>query len=85
MGPNTEPVASRIDVDAKTQLELAAEECGITMSAYLESVIEDHIEENPRGLRALAANDSGDPTETDRPQQGESEPGFVKQMMEDLE
>jgi len=82
---NTESVASRIDVDSKTKLELAVEESDTSMSAYLESVIEDHIEENPSGLRALASDASSDPTETNRPQQNEPEQNFVEQMLEGLE
>lgn len=85
MSPSTESVASRIDADSKAQLELAAEECGTSMSAYLESVIEDHIDQNPRDLRALASDGSSDPDETNRSQQDEPELTLIEQMLEDLE
>ncbi|MCD2200159.1 hypothetical protein LPA44_09630 [Halobacterium sp. KA-4] len=85
MSPNTETVASRIDADSKAQLALAAEECGTSMSAYLELAIEDHIERNPWDLRALASNSSSGLTETDCSQQDEPKSNFIEQLLGDLE
>lgn len=85
MNPSTESVASRIDADSKAKLELAAEECDTSMSAYLEPVIEAHIEENPRGLRALESDASSDPDQTNQSQQDEPESNLMEQMLEDLE
>lgn len=52
----TESVAARIESDSKTKLTRAAEECNLTLSAYLKSVIEEHIDQNPRDLRALESS-----------------------------
>jgi len=82
----TESVAARVESDSKTKLTRAAEECDLNVSAYLGSVIEEHIDRNPRGLRALESSLTQDP---DRPTttttSEESPDGFVEEMLEGLE
>lgn len=68
----TETVAGRIESDSKTKLTRAAEECDVTLSAYLESVIEEHIDRNPQNLHALEPSY--------RPPDG-----FIEKMLEELE
>lgn len=81
----TESVAARIDTTSKDKLTLAAEECDLTVSAYLETVIEEHIDRNPRDLRALESsalrgpNRSGHGTTEDPPDE------FIDKMLDGLE
>jgi antitoxin component of RelBE/YafQ-DinJ toxin-antitoxin module len=81
----TESVAARIESDSKTQLTRAAEECDLTVSAYLESVIEEHINRNPHNLRALESSTTRDPGGTTTTTREESPDGFVEEMLEGLE
>jgi hypothetical protein len=81
----TESVAARIDSYSKTKLARAAEECDLTVSAYLESVIEEHIDRNPRGLRALESSPSRDSDQMTATTPTESPDGFVEEMLEGLE
>ncbi|MFC7185484.1 hypothetical protein [Halorubrum yunnanense] len=85
MTNRTESVAARIDSDSKTKLTRAAEECDLTVSAYLESVIEEHIDQNPRDLRALEPSPPRDSDQTTTTTPEESPDGFVKEMLEELE
>lgn len=62
----SEPVAARIGLNAKTELALAAEERGVTISTYLKRVIETHIDENPRNLHALDPFDTKNSDSTGR-------------------
>jgi antitoxin component of RelBE/YafQ-DinJ toxin-antitoxin module len=71
--PTTKPVASRIDVESKEQIEAAAAELGITPSEYLKKVIEDHIDQNPYDMGAL----STDPNESSN--------DFIEEMLNGLE
>ena len=80
-----ESVAARIDSDSKIKLISAAEECNLTVSAYLESVIEEHIDRNPRDLRALESSLSRNPDQTTTTTSEESPDGFVEEMLEGLE
>lgn len=82
---STESVAARIDADSKAKLTLAVEECDTSMSAYLESVIEDHIDQNPRKLRALASEMSANSNKSDGPQQNEPEETLIEEILGDLE
>ena len=81
----TETVAARIESDSKTKLTRAAEECGLTVSAYLESIIEEHIDRNPRDLRALEPASSQNPDQTSTATSEDSPDGFVEEMLERLE
>lgn len=85
VSPKTETVASRIDVDSKAKLEEAAEECDLTPSAYLRTVLEEHIDENPNDLRALESHTNDDPYWTEQSQQDKPTSGFVEGMLEDME
>lgn len=81
----TESVAARIESDSKAQLTRAAEECDLTVSAYLESVIEEHIDRNPHNLRALESSTSRNSSGTTTTTPEESPNGFVEEMLEGLE
>jgi len=81
----TETVAARIGSDSKTKLTRAAEECDLTVSGYLEGVIEDHIDRNPHGLRALVPPTAQDPDQVTITTPEESPDGFVDEMLEGLE
>ncbi len=85
MTNRTESVAARVESDSKTKLTHAAEECDLTVSAYLESVIEEHIDQNPRNLRALESSPSRSPDQTTTTTPEESPDGFVEEMLEGLE
>ena len=85
MANPTETVAARINSDSKTKLTHAAEECDLTVSAYLESVIEEHIDRNPRDLRTLEPAPSRSPEQTMTTTSEESPDGFVEKMLEGLE
>ena len=85
MTNRTESVAARIESDSKTKLTRAAEECNLTVSAYLESVIEEHIDRNPRDLRALESSLSRNTDQTTTTTSEESPDGFVEEMLEGLE
>lgn len=85
MTPNTETVASRINTGSKAKLEQAAEECDLTLSAYLEPVLEEHIKRNPNGLEALESCASGEPCETGMSQEDGSVNDLIEEMLEDLE
>ena len=85
MSNSTESVAARIESDSKTKVVRAAEECDLSVSAYLENVIEDHIDRNPRNLRALKSSTTRDPSGTRTTTHEESPDGFVEEMLEDLE
>jgi len=82
---STESVAARIDANSKIKLELAAEECGATVSSYLERIIEDHLEENPRELRALNSDTRSDSCESRHTDTGQSADSFIDEMIEELE
>lgn len=84
MRNSTESVAARIESDSKTKLTRAAEECDQTVSAYLESVIEEHINRNPCDLRALESSTVRDLKGT-KTKHEESSDGFVEEMIERLE
>ncbi|WP_123620023.1 hypothetical protein [Halorubrum sp. CSM-61] len=86
MTNRTESVAARIKSDSKIKITRAAEECDLTVSAYLESVIEEHIDRNSHDLRALESSPTQDPdqpTTTDLSEESPDE--FVKKMLERLE
>lgn len=85
MTNRTESVAARIESDSKTKLTRAAEECNLTVSAYLENVIEDHIDRNPRDLRALESSPSRNPDQRMTTTSEESPDGFIEEMLEGLE
>ena len=85
MTNRTESVAARIDSDSKTKLTRAAEECNLTVSAYLESVIEEHIDRNPCDLRALESSSSRGSDQAMTTTSEESPDGFVEEMLEGLE
>ena len=85
MTNRTESVAARVEPDSKTKLTRAAEECNVTVSAYLESVIEERIDRNPRDLRALESSPPRDPDRTTTTTPEESPDGFVEEMLEGLE
>ena len=85
MTNRTESVAARIESDSKNKLTRAAEECDLTVSAYLESVIEEHIDRNPRDLQALEPSPSRSPDQTMTTTSEESPDGFVEKMLEGLE
>lgn len=85
MSNSTESVAARIESDSKTKLTRAAEERDLTISAYLESVIEEHIDRNPRNLRALESSTTRDSSGTRTTAREESPDGFVEEMLEGLE
>lgn len=85
MTNRTESVAARVESDSKTKLTRAAEECNVTVSVYLESVIEEHIDQNPRDLRALESSPSQDPDQTSTTTPEESPDGFVEEILERLE
>ena len=85
MTNRTESVAARIESDSKTKLTRAAEECNLTVSAYLESVIEAHIDRNPRNLRALESSPPRDSDQATTTTSEESPDGFVEEMLEGLE
>jgi len=81
----TETVAARIESDSKTKLTRAAEECDLTVSAYLETVIEEHIDRNPHALRAFEPSNTQDPDQPTTTTREESSDGFVEEIIEDLE
>lgn len=83
--PNTATVASRIDTDSKAKLEQAAEECDLTLSAYLEPIIEKHINQNPNDLRALNPPQNDESRRTGQSQQDKPLKDFIDRMLEDLE
>ena len=85
MTNRTESVAARIESDSKTKLTHAAEECNVSVSAYLESVIEEHIDRNPRDLQALESSSPRDLDQTTTTTPEESPDGFVEEMLEGLE
>jgi len=85
VSPNTEPVAARIEAESKSKLEEAAEECGLNSSAYLRTVIQKHIDENPNDLRALESAAIDEPCETKQSLQGKSAGEFVEGMLGDME
>jgi antitoxin component of RelBE/YafQ-DinJ toxin-antitoxin module len=81
----TESVAARIDTTSKDRLTLAAEECNVTVSAYLETVIEEHIDRNPRDLRALESSAVQNSNKSD-PSTSEGQPDqFIDEMLDGLE
>ena len=85
MANPTETIAARIESDSKTKLTRAAEECNLTVSAYLESVIEEHIDRNLHALRALEPSTAQGPDQTTTTTSEESLDGFVEKMLEGLE
>lgn len=85
MANPTETVAARIESDSKTKVIRAAKECDVTLSAYLESVIEEHIDRNPHALRALEPSSAQDPDQTATTTFEESPDGFVEEMLKGLE
>ena len=86
MTNRTESVAARIDSDSKTKLTSAAEECDLTISAYLERVIEEHTDRNPQDLRALESSLTREPDQPTTTTISEESPdGFVEEMLEGLE
>lgn len=85
MTNRTESVAARIESDSKSKITRAAEECDLTVSAYLETVIEEHIDRNPHALRAFESPTTQNPDQTTTTTSEESPNGFVKEMLEGLE
>ncbi|TKX37969.1 hypothetical protein EXE51_05080 [Halorubrum sp. CGM5_25_10-8B] len=85
MTNRTESVAARIDSESRTKLTRAAKECNLTVSAYLEGVIEEHIDRNPRDLRALESSSSRGSDQAMTTTSEESPDGFVEEMLEGLE
>ena len=81
----TESVAARIDTASKDRLTLAAEECDLTVSAYLETVIEEHIDRNPRDLRALESSAFQGPNNSDRSASEDPPDEFIDKMLDGLE
>jgi len=81
----TESVAARIESVSKTKLTRAADECDVTVSAYLESVIEDHIDRNPRGLRAFESSATRDSDERTLTTREDRQDGFLEEMFEELD
>lgn len=81
----TESVAARIDTTSKDRLTLAAEECNVTVSAYLETVIEEHIDRNPRDLRALESSAVRGLDKSDRSTSEDSPDEFIGEMLDGLE
>lgn len=85
MGSSTESVAARIDSDTKAKLALAAEERGVTMSTYVKTVIQSHVDRNPHNLQAFNPAVTSDPDASGRPTGGDLPDNFVEEMLEDLE
>ena len=85
MSHSTESVAARIESDSKSKLVRAAEERDLTTSAYLKRVIEEHIDRNPRNLRALDSSTPRNSDETTTTTGEESPDGFVEEMLEGLQ
>ena len=85
MSHSTESVAARIESDSKTKLVRAADERDLTTSAYLKSVLEEHIDRNPHNLRALDSSTPRNSDETTTTTREESPDGFVEEMLEELE
>lgn len=81
----TEAVAARIDSNMKTKLTLAAEECDITVSAYLETVVEEHINRNPRNLQALEPSVTHELGESSPPTCEGPLDEFIEEMFRGLE
>lgn len=85
MKKKTEAVASRVNVELKNKLEDAAAECGVSISTYLEFVIEDHITRNPNELVALRQNSSSSQSESVPSDGTESTDSFIEEMLNGLE
>ena len=81
----TESVAARIDSDTKDKLTLAAEECDVTVFAYLETITEEHIDRNPRGLQALESSATSDLDESIRTTREEPPNQFIDEIFNGLE
>jgi antitoxin component of RelBE/YafQ-DinJ toxin-antitoxin module len=81
----TESVAARIDTTSKDKLALAAEECDLTVSAYVETVIEEHIDRNPRNLRALESSGLEGTNKSDRSTSEGPPNKFIDKMLDELE
>ena len=81
----TESVAARIESDSKTKLTRPPEACDLTVSAYLESVIEEHIDRNPRDLRALESSALQGPNKSDRTASEDPPDEFIDEMLDGLE
>ena len=85
MRQKTEAVASRVDVELKNKLERAAAECGVSISTYLEFVIEDHITRNPNKLMALREHSSSNQSESKHSDGTKSTDSFIEEMLNGLE
>jgi predicted DNA-binding protein len=81
----TEAVASRVNVELKNKLERAAAECGVSISTYLEFVIEDHITRNPNELMALRQHSLSSQSESEPSDGTESTDSFFEEMLNGLE
>lgn len=80
----TKPVASRIDAESAARITRAAEELGVSKSAYLETVIETHIARNPNDLQAFEDRSTGEGEENAKSESNSGSAGLVQQILGDL-
>ena len=85
MSRKTESVAARIDADVAARIERAAEQRGETKSAFLATIIENHIDRNPNGVPAFEDRSIAEGGRNAGPESTEQSRDFTEQILDDLQ
>lgn len=80
-----ESVAARIDAETAARIERAAEQRGETKSAFLATIIENHIDRNPNSVPAFEDRSIVDDGVNAGSESSEQSRDVIEQMLSDLE